>query len=357
MPDIVLFGATGYTGRLTAHALHRRGADFAIAGRNRERLDELAAATGGPDVFIADAADVDALTAAAKGGRVLLSCAGPFAEIGASAVEAAFRAGTHYVDSCAEIDFVARLVERGEAASATGITLAPALGFDEVPADVAATLSCEGLDRADVVVTYAAPISLSRGSLQSLPGVLAATGTRVSGGKLVPLVTGDRDRWSPLPPPLGVRRALSAPMVLGRLAPLHLDLRSLDLYVTMGNLQWAGAKLSLPLLRAVWPVRAVRTISGAILELLPEGPSSESRKAGWTILAEARSVGSWRNVTLTGTDLYGLTGELLAAAATIMAGPNFEKVGTLAPVQVLGLDTLQKLLIDQGVEIHHYEPA
>ena len=67
MPDILLFGATGYTGQLTAHALARRGADFAIAGRSRDKLEALASVTGNPDVRIAGVGDVDALSARPRG--------------------------------------------------------------------------------------------------------------------------------------------------------------------------------------------------------------------------------------------------------------------------------------------------
>src|SRR5688572_21014188 len=166
MPDILLFGATGYTGQLTAHALARRGADFAIAGRSRDKLEMLASVTGNPDVRIAGVGDVDALSRALQDVKVLITCVGPFEELGDTAVEAALRTGTHYVDSTGEGSFVARLArERSEHARTKGIAMAPCLGFDEVPADVAATLATEGMDRPDLTLTYSVPKTASAGTV------------------------------------------------------------------------------------------------------------------------------------------------------------------------------------------------
>ncbi|MBW3653632.1 MAG: saccharopine dehydrogenase NADP-binding domain-containing protein, partial [Actinobacteria bacterium] len=129
MPDIVLFGATGYTGRLTAHALARRGASFAIAGRDRAKLEQLAATTGGPEVREAAVGDVTGLAAAIEDAKVMITCVGPFVALGDTAVEAALRARVHYIDSTGEGVFVDRLIARDRSARSAGIAMAPALGF------------------------------------------------------------------------------------------------------------------------------------------------------------------------------------------------------------------------------------
>src|SRR5438874_2542384 len=124
MPDILLFGATGYTGKLTAHALTRRGASFVIAGRDRSKLDALAAETGATDVRLARVGDVDGLTGALRDVRVMITCVGPFTRYGETAVEAALRARVHYLDSTGEGTFVQELIERRDApAKAAGITI------------------------------------------------------------------------------------------------------------------------------------------------------------------------------------------------------------------------------------------
>src|SRR5688500_5496661 len=146
MPDVLLFGATGYTGSLTAAALGRRGADFVVSGRSREKLEALAARTGATDARVAAVGDVDALVGALSDVKVMITCVGPFEQLGDTAAEAAIRAGVHYLDSTGESSFVDRLVRSfGPRAESAGIVMAPCMGFDEVPADVALSLAVAGI--------------------------------------------------------------------------------------------------------------------------------------------------------------------------------------------------------------------
>jgi short subunit dehydrogenase-like uncharacterized protein len=352
--DIVLFGATGYTGRLTAEALARRQVDFAIAGRSAPKLEALARAVGDPDIHLAEVGDVDSLERALDEARVLITCVGPFEELGWTAVEAALRAGVHYVDSTGEGRFIHQLHERSnESARAAGIAMCPAMGFDEVPPDVAVSLAVEDMDDPDVVVTYAVSSSGSRGTIRSALKILSAPGWRVEDGRLVETSTGERDRWAPLPPPLGVRRSVSVPMGIGRIAPLHLRLRSLDAFMTAAEPQRIALRAGLPLARLVLATGPGRTAAETVIGRLPEGPGANARRKRWTVMAEARAGGRWRNVVLTGQDYYGLTGELLAAAAQRLSAGTTE-AGVLAPVAAMGTEQLQKELADRGVSVDVY---
>jgi short subunit dehydrogenase-like uncharacterized protein len=357
MPDVLLFGATGYTGRLTAHALARRGASFAICGRDRDKLDRLAASTGGPEVRVAVAGDVDALSRALEDVKVLITCVGPFMELGAAAAQAAVRTGTHYVDATGEQEFVGRLIESYDGtARDKGIALAPCFGLDEVPADVAATLATQGLERPDLVLTYALPGSGSSGTIRSALDIGSRRGPWLSDGKQVMIRAGHRVRWSPMPPPLGPRRAMSFPLAEGRLAPLHLELRSLELYVTTSLGRLVGARFMLPVTA---PLMRTRLGNALMDRLLPtgSGPSEERRaRSKWTVLAEATSGTGWRNVVVTGSDPYGITAEFLTSGALRMCEADFDAAGVLAPVQAIGLDSLEKVLADSGVTIAKFEP-
>lgn len=357
MPDILLFGATGYTGRLTAHALARRGADFAIAGRNRRRLQDLADATGGPEVRVAAVGDPGALTQALVDVKVLITCVGPFVEFGATAVEAALRAGVHYIDSTGEGAFIETLIaSRSQEARKAGIAMAPALGFDEVPADTAATLATDGMVNADLILTYAFPSSGSRGTFRSALGIAGAEGLWIQDGERRRIRTGERTRWAPMPAPLGPKPALAFPLAEGHLAPLHLDLNSLELYVTTDPIQKALMRGGLQLLAAVTSSRAGNHITRLVLDRLPEGPSDRQRAAGrWTVLAEARSGDTWRNVSLSGTDVYGLTAEFLSAGALRMCEDDFDLTGVVSPVQVLGIERWRKEFIDHDVVVDTYQ--
>jgi short subunit dehydrogenase-like uncharacterized protein len=358
MSDILLFGATGYTGRLTAAALADAGASFAIVGRDRSKLEDLSAQTGNPEIHVASVGDVDALTRALSGCKVLITCVGPFVQLGDTAIEAALRAGVHYIDSTGEGVFIDRLLdERNGDARAANLTIAPALGFDEVPGDVACTLAVEGMDHPEVIVTYAVPRKGSAGTVRSATGIMASSGPWIDDGVRRKIKVGAEERWSPMPAPLGPRRAQAFPFALTRLAPLHIDAQTFKTFITAGNLERYAMRVGAPLLGLVSKGPVTRAID-LFTRLLPEGPDEEERDKGrWTILAEARSGDRWRNVVATGTDVYGLTARTLARAAITMSTPGYERSGVLSPVQAVGLDPLREELTSAGVEFQIHEPS
>ncbi|HEX2296153.1 MAG TPA: saccharopine dehydrogenase NADP-binding domain-containing protein [Actinomycetota bacterium] len=357
MPDILLFGATGYTGKITARALADRGADFVVAGRNPSKLETLAEETGASDVRIVDAGDEEALTKALGDVKVLVTCVGPFLELGWTAVSAALRAGVHYVDSAGEGTFIERLIrDRHEDALRAGIAMAPAMGFDEVPGDVATALAVEGLELPDVALTYAFPSQASAGTLRSVLGIVPSRARWTVDGKAQPVRTGQETRWAPMPPPLGPQASVSFPLAICHLAPLHAKVGSFRTFSTVGTWQRIAMKAAMPALTILLASEAVRSLARKAIDRLPEGPGDDARARGkWTILAEATTAdGAWRNVVLTGTDVYGLTGRTLAAAAMTMAGPGYTGKGVLAPVQAVDVDTLRRELEEFGVRFTQY---
>lgn len=359
MPDVLLFGATGYTGRLTAEALGKRGADFALAGRDLRKLRDLATATGASDVHRVEVGDVDALVTALAGAKVLITCVGPFMQLGDTAAEAAIRAGVHYVDSTGELSFIDRLIEHFEPrAIEAGIVMAPSLGFDEVPADVALSLAVEGLEKPRAVLTYTLPTKASTGTLRTiLGGIGGEDGRWITDGRPEKVVTGSRQRWAPMPPPLGPKLTVSLPLAEGGLAPLHLDLTSLELYGMVNRLQARAMKVGMPAAKLLLGLRPAQKAIDLVLDRMADGPGVVARLSDrWTLLAEARSGRSWRNVALSGVDPYGLTGATLAAAGLKLASEGHRDAGVMAPVQAIGLETLQKELIDLGVDMQTYEP-
>ncbi|MDQ4064691.1 MAG: saccharopine dehydrogenase NADP-binding domain-containing protein [Actinomycetota bacterium] len=358
MPDVLLFGATGYTGTLTAHALARRGTRFAIAGRNRTKLNALAADTDPDDVRVVEVGDVHGLARACDDVAALITCVGPFHQLGSTAVEAALRARVHYVDSTGEIDFVGDLITRRmDPARAAGIVMVPAAGFDEVPADVAVSLAVEGITRPRAVVTYQPPSKPSVGTIRSiLSGPARSSPSWIADGKPVVIRTGERSRWAPMPPPLGPKYSLSFPFAIGRIAPLHLELESFETYAHMERAVAPLVKIGVPLGRAVLGLSPVQKAIEFVLGNRTSGPDENARRRDtWTLLVEARSEEKWRNVALQGNDPYGLTAETLAAVALKLACDGHEEAGVMSPVQAAGLETLQKELIDFGVDFQTWE--
>ena len=353
MPDVLLFGATGYTGRLTAHSLARRGASFVLAGRNPTKLEALQKDTGAADVRVAAVGDVSALTKALHDVRVLITCVGPFMQLGETAVRAALDAGVHYVDSTGEGPFIRSLIDdRHDDAVRAGIAIAPAMGFDEVPGDVVATMAVAGGTGSDLVLTYAVPPVPSAGTLRSMLDIVASPGNWLVDGRRHSVRVGEEDRWAPMPPPLGPRRGTAFPLAIGHLAPLHLEVTSLKTFVTVGPAERVGLKAFAPTLRATLAVPGGRSLIERLIARAPDGPDDAARaKSKFTILAEATGPNGWRNVSVTGRDHYGLTGELLAAAALRMAEDGYDSTGVMSPVQAVGLELLQTELEKQGCEL------
>ncbi|MGH3739418.1 MAG: saccharopine dehydrogenase family protein [Micromonosporaceae bacterium] len=135
--DLVLFGATGFTGSLTARYLAEHvpdGCRWALAGRNRSKLEQL-----GIDVPLlhADVSDPDSLRAVAESARVVITTVGPYLTYGEPLVAACAEAGTDYVDLTGEPEFVDLMYLRYHAtAQRTGARLVHACGFDSIPYDL-----------------------------------------------------------------------------------------------------------------------------------------------------------------------------------------------------------------------------
>lgn len=359
MADVLLFGATGYTGKLTAEALAEDGVDFAIAGRNRVKLEDLAHRTGDPEIRVVEAGDVDALADALSDARVLITCVGPFIELGDAAAEAAVRAKVHYIDSTGESMFIRGLIESFDArAREVGVAMAPALGFDEVVADVAAATAAQGMADVDLTLTYALPSWGSAGTVKSSLEIMTWPARFLKDGVPYRVEPGELGRWSPMPAPLGPRYAISIAVGETRLAPLHLDLNTFGTYVTVARGLRTALRAATPVLRAVNGNEKLRDRLRSLIESRGEGPDEGGRaNQRFTILAEARSGHDWRNVWLQGRDVYGLTAKTLLAGAKRFLEADFDASGVIAPVQALGLDNAQKVLIDSGVTIESYGPT
>ncbi len=140
--DLVLYGATGFTGRQSARYLaaseDARPLRWAIAGRSAQKLEELRRELGADvEVVVADAADAPAIGAMVARCRVVASTAGPFAKYGDHVVAACAEHGTSYADITGETTWVRRVIDRHhEAAIRSGARIVPFAGVDSVPADV-----------------------------------------------------------------------------------------------------------------------------------------------------------------------------------------------------------------------------
>lgn len=201
MTDIVLFGATGYTGTLTAKAMVARGLSPVLAGRSRATLDSLARELGGLPVRVADVADPVSVRKLVKTGDVLVSTVGPFARYGKPALDAALAGKAHYLDSTGEPAFVRQVFEQyHDRARKIDRVFLTAFGYDYVPGNTAAAAAVEkaGPDAVRVDVGYfvgdGETFNMSQGTFTSLAGAMSEPGIFFNGGARQPAYGGLRTR-------------------------------------------------------------------------------------------------------------------------------------------------------------------
>jgi len=188
--DLVVYGASGYVGALTAAHLAEhapRHVRIALAGRSRDKVEAVRAGLPGPardwPVLVADSADPAALGVLAASTTALATTVGPYAKYGLGVVEACARAGTHYADLTGEVLFVREAIDRCDGhARTSGARIVHACGYDSMPSDLGVLLLHERVaaDGAggllDVTLVATARGGVSGGTIDSLRGQLVTVG-------------------------------------------------------------------------------------------------------------------------------------------------------------------------------------
>lgn len=171
--DIVIHGASGFTGRLVAEYMAARhgssGPRWALSGRNAAKLAEVRDAVGAsPDtpIVVADAADPASLASLAARTRVVLTTVGPYQLYGEALVAACAAAGTDYADLCGEPLWMRAMIDRYEAeAKASGARICFSCGFDSIPFELAVVL----LQR-ECMARLGAPAPRVKGRVRAMKG-------------------------------------------------------------------------------------------------------------------------------------------------------------------------------------------
>jgi len=155
--DVLVWGATGYTGKLVADYLaehHGQGElRWGIAGRSQQKLEEVRArlargrsSLGDLPLVVADARDPASLRRMVAQTRAICSTVGPFALHGSALVAACVQERTHYADITGEVQWVRRMIdEHHDAACDAGVRIVPCCGFDSIPSDLGAHMMVEHL--------------------------------------------------------------------------------------------------------------------------------------------------------------------------------------------------------------------
>ena len=138
--DIIVWGATGFTGRLVTEYMATRYLDsnvrWAIAGRNSSKLESLVAGRNIP-MLTADSHDPASLAALVKQTKVILTTVGPYARYGSELVAACSEQGTHYCDLTGEVHWMRKMIDEHQTtAAASGAVIVHTCGFDSIPSDM-----------------------------------------------------------------------------------------------------------------------------------------------------------------------------------------------------------------------------
>ncbi|MCX4487305.1 saccharopine dehydrogenase NADP-binding domain-containing protein [Streptomyces anulatus] len=372
--DVVLFGATGFVGTLTAEYLAAHapaGLRWALAGRSRAKLEGLrerltAIAPGCADLPLleTDADDAEALAELATSTRVVATTVGPYIRYGEKLVAACAEAGTDYADLTGEAEFIDRMyLEHDARARETGARIVHACGFDSVPHDLGAyftvkqlpedvPLTVDGFVRTDAVFsggTFASALTaMGRG-----PQMLAAArerrlheprlvGRRVRTPAGSPHFSGSVGTWAlPLP--------TVDPTIVGRSA------RSLERYGPDFRYRHFASVKTLPMALgapvAIGALVAAAQVEGAREWLMGryepgQGPDEDRRRRSWFTIRFVGEGGGRRVFTeVSGGDPgYGETAKILAESAVCLALDELpETSGQVTTAVAMGDALLERL--------------
>ena len=351
---IVVFGATGYTGRLVAERLAGAGERPVLAGRSAERLSAMAERLGGLEWAQADVSRPDSVTALVAEGDVLVSTVGPFAKWGEPAVQAAIAKQATYIDSTGEPRFIRRVFEHhGPEAGRAGVALMTAMGYDFVPGALAGALALEQAGAAAVRVDvgyYSLGLgasSASAGTRQSLVGAGLDGGFAYRDGVLRDVRLAERVRSFRVHDkergavsvggaehftlPAAFPRLREVNVYLGWFGPLARPLQAGTLVVT------AATKLP--------GVRSALQFAGSRLAGLASGPEPGTTPGGssWIgAIAYDAQGHELAEVNLSGADGYAFTAEFMAWAARTAAAGRLAGTGAIGPLEAFGLEQLER---------------
>jgi short subunit dehydrogenase-like uncharacterized protein len=358
---IVLFGATGYTGRLVAEAMVERGLQPVLAARSADKLAALAEELGGGlETRVADVEHPRTLGELMGRGDVLVSTVGPFLRYGAPAAAAAATHGAVYLDSTGEPPFIRQVFERYDAAARkSGAAMLTAFGYDFVPGNLAGALALkragQAAVRVDVGYFFTGHNRPSGGTLASLAGVVTAEGFAYRDGRVRSERPARRARSFPVGEKerAGISVGASEHFALPRVAP---QLQEVNVYLgwfgpasrALPVLSLGGSTLmKLPGVGSVWEAARSRLLKGS-----SGGPDAEERARGGSHIvgiAYDASGEELAQVHLSGINGYTFTGRILAWGAERAAGGGVRDTGALGPVDGFGLRELERGCAEVGL--------
>jgi short subunit dehydrogenase-like uncharacterized protein len=211
--DLIVFGATGFTGRLVADYLQqsqgRNRLRWALAGRQSQKLEQVRDAIGAPadlPLLTADVTDANAMAALVLQTRAVITTVGPYQRHGEALVTACAAAGTDYVDLCGEPLWMAQMIERLQApAAASGARIVFSCGFDSIPFDLGVVFLQQAL-----IERYGMPAREVRGRVKVMKGTMSG-GTAASALATVAQTAGNAQMAAVLANPFALTPGFQGP--------------------------------------------------------------------------------------------------------------------------------------------------
>jgi short subunit dehydrogenase-like uncharacterized protein len=332
----MLYGANGYTGRLTADEAVKRGAHALLAGRNAAEIEKLANRTGLPArIFALDS--IDQIAGQLSGITALLNCAGPFSKTAPMLMEVCLRAKVHYLDITGEIDVIELAASLDARAREAGITLIPAVGFDVVPSDCLAAILAEKLPTAThLILAFTANGALSPGTTKTLLEALPSGGRARIDGQIRRVPADWKKRAIPFPS--GIKEAVTIPWGDVSSAYYSTGIPNIETYLAASPALARQSNL-LRRLSGLLRFRAFRQLAERWIGWSVSGPAAteraESRAELWGQVSDA--AGNVAEATLETPNGYTLTViSALAAVERVVTGgvPS----GFLTPSEAFGKD-------------------
>jgi short subunit dehydrogenase-like uncharacterized protein len=346
---IVVFGATGYTGRLIAERLVEAGVRPVLAGRSGDRLSALALELGGLNWERADAMRQNTVLDLVGPGDVLISTVGPFMKWGGPALRAACDAGCVYLDTTGEPEHIRRVFEEFSAPAArSGASLLTAMGYDFAPGVLAGGLAAAvgGAEVARVDVGYYALgeglTSFSAGTRESLVGATLGDSHAFRDGLVRRVRPAERVRSFVV-----AGRSREAISVGGSehyaLPAAFPGLREVNVYLgwfgPLARPFQAGSFFGSFVTRVPGARFAMRTVGERAVSFV-DGPAPGTTSGGRSWIAAAGYDAAGRQlseVNLAGVDAYAFTASFVAwAAQQEVAG-----TGALGPIEAFDLERLE----------------
>ena len=379
--DIIIYGATGYTGRLVCEYMWQQyghdvsSVNWAMAGRSLDKLEQVRDALGissGVPLIVADASSTSSMDSLAQRAHVVATTVGPYQLYGSDLVRACAESGTDYVDLCGEPAWMHEMIDAyGETARASGARIVFSCGFDSIPFDLGVLFLQQTAQE-----KIGGPVSRIKGRVRSMQGTFSG-GTLASFKATMAAAAKKPEMIGVLMDPFALTQDFSGPEQPSGLAPIFdEELDSWSAPFIMATINTKNIHRSNLLLGHAYgtdfvydemlltgPGDSGEAVAKAVAEdksmaenpIKPgEGPSKEERDSGFYEVLFAGSNGDGKTVSVSvrgdKDPGYGSTSKMIAESAVcLLLNRDTELRGILTPASALGSLLIDRLQQNAGL--------